>query len=160
MPQRPYKPTALKLLEGNRGRRPLPEDEPKPKPVIPRCPSYVDAQSRKSWKTLAPKLFRLGLLTEVDAELLADLCQIRSRLISIYRFIKKANKSLVQVKVTVAGSGQEHKEIQQSPYVVMERQYQELFRKLSSEFGLSPRGRVGLSVGRNEPDEGEDLLTR
>lgn len=153
------KPTTLRVLEGNRGKRDIPENEPKPRLLPPSCPPWLDPLAKKTWKTLAPKLERLGLLTEVDGDMFADLCQIRSRLITIYKFIKKSNKSLVQVKVTIDGSGQEHKEIHPSPYVVMEKQYQQLFRMAASEFGLSPRGRVGLSVGYNDPDDGADLLS-
>ena len=44
------KPTNLKLIEGNPGKRPLPGNEPKPKPKAPSMPSDLDYQAKKTWK--------------------------------------------------------------------------------------------------------------
>jgi phage terminase small subunit len=60
------KPTHLKVLSGNPGRRPLPESEPKPQPVAPPCPDWLPEEARAKWDELAPELERLGLLTAVD----------------------------------------------------------------------------------------------
>ena len=41
-----------------------------------------------------------------------------------------------------------------------ERLYSQVFRMQAAEFGLTPRGRVGLAVvGGGDPDEGAELLT-
>ena len=161
MSKRAYKPTTLRALEGGRSHslaKPEDTNEPRPRPIAPKCPDDIDNQAKKIWKRLAPKLEKMGLLTETDGDMFGHLCQIRSRLVAIHNFIKKENKSLVQLKVTIDGSGQEHVEAKPSPYVIMEKHYYDLFRKYAGEFGLSPRGRVGLTVGMTE-DEGEDLLS-
>lgn len=157
MSQKPSKPTALKLLEGNRGKRDLPTDEPKPRPIAPPVPSDIDTQAKKVWHRLAPKLEKLGLLTETDGDAFANLCQIRSRLIAIHNFVKKDNKSLVQESEKPSPDGGVFYEYKPSPYIIMEKQYYDLFRKYAAEFGLTPRGRVGLSVGSKE-GEGDDLI--
>ena len=157
MSKRPSKPTNLKVLEGNRGKRPLPEDEPKPLPKAPKILPDIDDNAKKIWKRLAPKLERLGLLTELDGDNFAILCQIRSRLETIHKFIREENKSLVQITERPDIDSGTRKEIKPSPYVVMEKQYYELFRKFSKEFGLSPVGRVGLTVGSGK-DKGDDLV--
>ena len=41
------KPTALKKLEGNPGKRPLNELEPVPPTVALRCPNYLLPEARK-----------------------------------------------------------------------------------------------------------------
>ena len=51
------------------------------------------------------------------------------------------------------------KENKQSPYVVMEKQYYQLFRMFAKEFGLTPVGRIGLVVGA-EADDDDDLLSK
>lgn len=153
------KPTHLKVITGNPGKRSLPENEPKPHPTSPQCPGDIDTQAKKTWHRLAPKLERLGLLSEIDGDAFAHLCQIRSRLIAIHNFIKNKNKSLVQVTERPAPDGGVIMEFKPSAYVVMEKQYYQLFRMYAAEFGLSPRGRAGLSVGTKE-DDGEDLLSR
>lgn len=75
MAGRPPKPTALKLLQGNPGKRPLNDAEPKPSlgtdpPTYIRCVPVLLAE----WKRHAPRLLKLGLLTEIDDEALAALC--------------------------------------------------------------------------------------
>jgi P27 family predicted phage terminase small subunit len=153
------KPTALKLLEGNRGKRPLPENEPKPMNVAPAMEMDIDTQAKKIWKRLSPLLEKLGLLTEIDGSAFAILCQIRARLVAIHRFIKKENKSLVQQSERPAPDGGVYYEYKASAYVNLEMKYYELFRKYASDFGLSPRGRTGLQVGITKKEDGDDLLT-
>jgi len=153
------KPTKLKLIEGNPGKRPLPMDEPKPRPVAPKCPTDIDGEAKRVWKRLAPKLEKMGLLCDTDGDAFANLCQIRSRLIAIHKFIKGKNASLVQQTERPALDGGVSYEIKASPYVIMEKQYYQLFRMYACEFGLTPRGRVGLSVGTGE-DDGDDLLSK
>jgi phage terminase small subunit len=71
---RPRKPTTLKVLEGNPGKRPLPKNEPKPT-IGAEAPPWMTAPgARAEWERIAPRLLRLGLLTEIDAEAFALLC--------------------------------------------------------------------------------------
>src|SRR5437879_3919457 len=60
------KPTSLVVLEGNRGRRPINDREPKPRAVRPKCPAYLDEAGQKEWKRLIPILTRMRILTEAD----------------------------------------------------------------------------------------------
>ena len=73
------KPTALKKLEGNPGKRPLNELEPVPPTVALRCPNYLLPEARKEWKRLAPILMGMGLLTAADAVPFAGYCQAYAR---------------------------------------------------------------------------------
>ena len=47
---RPPKPTYLKVLEGNPGKRPLNENEPKPKPSAPKCPAWLSPVCQRQLK--------------------------------------------------------------------------------------------------------------
>lgn len=75
MAGRPPKPTALKLLHGNPGKRKLNDQEPKP-PVGAQPPAYIKADLvlLAEWNRHAPRLTKLGLLTEIDDDALAVLC--------------------------------------------------------------------------------------
>ena len=140
MSKRPYKPTKLKVIEGNRSRLPLPENEPQPRPKSPKILSDIDTNGKKVWKRLAPKLEKLGLLTEVDGDMFGGLCNIRARLEWISKELK--NKKLDELK---------------RPFLMKEeRLYLGLFRMYAREFGLSPVGRVGLTMSGKEMDE-DDL---
>ena len=56
------KPTALKLLEGNPGKRPLNDKEPKPQKKAPSCPKWLDPEAKKEWRRLASKMEMMGIL--------------------------------------------------------------------------------------------------
>lgn len=140
------KPAKLKLLEGNRGRREIPpEPEPRPAPPNPRAPAGLNKEAKRVWRRLAPILSGLGLLTEADYEVFAHLCDVESRLLEIRRrFVAGAN---------IVEDGR------QSPLAVAEKQYLQTLRMYAAEFGLTPRGRAGLSIGSSEEDLlGSDIL--
>jgi phage terminase small subunit len=74
---RPLKPTALKLLAGNPGRRPLNKLEPKPA-VGAAMPEYLlqIPAAVAHWQRVAPVLTELGVLTTVDGDAFARLCRM------------------------------------------------------------------------------------
>lgn len=75
MPGPPPKPTALKVLAGNPGKRALNDQEPKP---VAKCspPAWLPPDVLEEWRRQAPALERLGLLTEIDGEAFATLCTL------------------------------------------------------------------------------------
>jgi len=75
------KPTALKLLEGNRGHRTIPEDNPEPEPVdtCPEPPEWLDLIAREEWNERGPQLFDMGVLTSVDLPAFEFYCYLYSK---------------------------------------------------------------------------------
>jgi len=70
------KPTALKLLEGNPGKRALNlSDGVNPRVEIPSIPKHLRVEARKEWKRIAPLLEDLGLISGLDRAALALYCQ-------------------------------------------------------------------------------------
>ena len=69
------KPTAVKVLEGNPGKRSLNTAEPKPEKKAPRCPSWLEDEAKKEWKRMSKQLEQLGILTEIDMAAFAGYCQ-------------------------------------------------------------------------------------
>ena len=153
------KPTKLKAIEGNRGKRPLPENEPQPAIVQPNAPPSLDKRAKKVWDEYAEKLCRLGLLTEVDGEGFGTLCTIIGRLEMIRAEIKKKEFKPLIVEVVVDSYGNERVKAKTNPLLVEERQLQSQQKQWASEFGLTPRGRVGLAVGVGKKKEGDNLLS-
>lgn len=70
---RPQKPTVLKVLEGNPGKRPLPKAEPKIVGEVER-PKWLRGRSVEVWDQYAPILQRIGLLTIGDVDDFARWC--------------------------------------------------------------------------------------
>ena len=75
MAGRKPKPTSLKVLEGNPGKRQLNPNEPKLDASVPKCPAWLSKEAKREWKRLVPFLEQAGLLTQVDRAAFAGYCQ-------------------------------------------------------------------------------------
>ena len=79
MAGRKPKPTALKKLEGNPGKRKLNTKEPVPAKGMPECPKWLLPEAKEEWKRLCQKLSDMGVLTEIDMAAFAAYCQSYAR---------------------------------------------------------------------------------
>jgi P27 family predicted phage terminase small subunit len=77
MSNRP-KPTALKKLLGNPGKRKIADSEPKPAAGVPEMPTLSRAAAAE-WKRIVPLLMSLGILTVADGPALAIYCAAFAR---------------------------------------------------------------------------------
>lgn len=74
---RPTKPTALKILTGNPGGRPLPENEPEPRGEAVMPAWLLDfPRAVAVWQEVAPRIQAMGLLTDADQETFARYCAL------------------------------------------------------------------------------------
>ena len=147
------KPTPLKIIEGNRGRRPLPVDEFMPLVALPECPAHLDGAAREEWNRIVPVLEKYGnLLTEVDGPSLALYCQAYARwqeaeeLLNEFRARSKDGRWML----TRTPSGY----TMQNPAIGLARSAAEEVNRYLQQFGLSPasRTRVQVPQGRTEND--------
>lgn len=143
---RKKKPTALKVLEGNRGHRPIPEDEPKPSPVCPKPPSWLRYQAKKEWKRIAPELYKLGLLTKLDIAALEAYCQT-------YAKWKDAEK---KADLKKEKTGNNTKIINQ--WINVASMYYKQMTKMLAEFGLTPSSRTNIKVGKSDNEDPLSIL--
>ena len=79
MAGRKPKPTALKKLEGNPGKRKLNTKEPMPGKRMPDCPKWLLPEAKMEWERLCVKLSEMGVLTEIDMAAFAAYCQSYAR---------------------------------------------------------------------------------
>ncbi|OAT79315.1 phage terminase small subunit P27 family [Desulfotomaculum copahuensis] len=143
------KPTALKIITGNPGKRPLPQNEPKPKPVAPKCPAWLPKEAKRHWKEMASKLEKLGLLTEVDGQAFADYCLCLARL-------EEAERDIKERGILVEGDRGKVK----NPACQIAREYRSALQKWAARFGLDPQSRSGLDVAREEEGDPMDELLK
>ena len=66
MSRRP-KPTFLKRLEGNPGKRKLNTEEPQLESELPECPEHLSDRAKCVWNELGLELAACGVLTRLDA---------------------------------------------------------------------------------------------
>jgi len=142
-------PTAIRVLEGNPGKRPLNRQEPQPRPKAPKCPDHLDETARKEWKRLLPILRRMKILTEADGIALAGLCQAYSTM------------AQAQAKLNRTGLlyGKEGQPIRASPLLRIIHDCSERINILCREFGLTPAARSRLQMNSTQnPSGGDDIL--
>ena len=140
------KPTAMEILEGRPGHRPINRNEPKPRNIAPKCPDHLDEKARKEWRRIVPILMRMRVLTEADGYALASLCQTYSTMVKAQ---EKLNEAGFLYK---SPSGY----VMQSPVLAVVNQCIETIVKLSREFGLTPAARSRVIATAAEPEV--DLL--
>lgn len=130
------KPTALKKLEGNPGKRPLNENEPRFAQSSLRAPSYLDEEARAEWNRVAPQLSAQKMLTIVDRTQLAAYCVTYSR----WRAAENKVQDGELTFETPAGYQQ------QVPEIGIANKYLEKMIKLAAEFGFTPAARSRMNV--------------
>lgn len=145
------KPTQLKVLEGNPGKRQLNDREPKPEKKAPRCPAWLEPEAKKEWRRLAKKMERIGILTEIDMAAFAGYCQAYARWKEAEEFVTQHG----MIVKTPSGYWQ------QVPQVSIAQTYLKTMNRLAAEFGLTPASRsriIADSEGKDTEDELEVLL--
>ena len=145
------KPTALKVLEGNPGGRPLNPNEPKPAKKAPRCPAWLEDEAKKEWKRMGKTLEQMGLLTEMDMAAFAGYCQAYARWKEAEEFITQ-HGSILRTK-----SGY----VQPVPQVSIAQTYLKIMNRFAEQFGLTPAARSRIIAEDNTSgpsDEMEALL--
>jgi len=129
------KPTALKKLQGNPGRRPLNELEPKPARGLPPCPDFLQGEARRHWDEIGPQLEAMGVLAEIDGTMLAAYCQA-------YAQWRDALEKLKLGTIIKAPSGYPVL----SPYCYLANKAMQIMRGIAQEFGMTPSSRSRLKM--------------
>ena len=142
------KPTALKVLEGNPGKRPLNELEPKPKKQAPSCPSWLEPEAKKEWRRMAKTLESIGILTEIDKAAFAGYCQAYARWKEAEEFLTKHGT----IFKTPSGY------IQQVPQVSIAQTYLKVMKDFASQFGLTPASRTRIQVATDNSESDDPML--
>lgn len=135
-------PTALKLIRGNPGKRPINKDEPKPKVQTPTCPAHLSKAGRTEWRRIAPLLTNIGIMTKVDRAALAAYCQSYARWVEAEK--KVAERGEV-VKTT-------NDNIVINPYLSVANKAMDNMRKFLVEFGMTPSSRSRISAEKQDDD--------
>lgn len=140
------KPTTLKVIEGNRGKRAMNKNEPQPEGDLHAAPEWMTAEQRAGWDYaiahapygLLKKLDRSALTVWVVAE---DLHRQASIAVSKFGLITKSpNKG----------------EPMQNPYLPIINRQAQIMLKAAAELGFTPSSRSRVEVKGDDPDEKAD----
>ena len=120
-------PTALKIIAGNPGKRPLPASEPAFPAGTLAAPDWIAGEAVVLWDRLAPALDMNGLLTQASRESLAVYCDVMGRYIESRRNGEEPNiRALQQIRL------------------------------LAREFGFTPSSQAGIvAPGKSDGQDGK-----
>ena len=146
------KPTAIKVLAGNPGRRPVNKAEPRfhvPERT-PSPPAFLSDTAAEVWRDLGKLLRDAGLFTVVDRYALAMFCAVAARWMEAERKLQQAG-----AVITSEAGG-----MYQNPWLHVANKAWGQMRQMLSEFGLTPaeRSRLKTVVADEEPTLAEMLF--
>jgi P27 family predicted phage terminase small subunit len=131
---RKKKPTALKILHGDRKDR-IPVSEPRAVAGLPEKPAHLDEDASAEWDRIVGELNLLGVLSKTDGPALALYCSAFSRWV-------RANKQLEAKLISTTDKGSD----KVNPHVTIAAQAEALMLKILAEFGCTPSSRANLSM--------------
>ncbi|HIF50431.1 MAG TPA: phage terminase small subunit P27 family [Thiotrichaceae bacterium] len=145
---RKAKPTKLKLLQGNPGKRPINESEPNANPASVRSPTWLSDGARKCWDMNAATMIGAGVLTKLDADMFSAYCES-------FSLWQRAHEQL-------EGSSLIHENEsgykQQNGLIGIINKSQDQLVKLAREFGMTPSARTNIRLTvENDDNEWNDF---
>ncbi len=138
------KPTRMKVLTGNPGKRPLNKYEPRPNPAVPDCPPELGPAAQREWVRLVGELSSLNMVTKLDRAALATYC-------GAYALWAEATEAIQKFGAMVKSpTGYP----MQSPYISIANRQAEIMMRIASEFGFTPASRSRITT----PQQSERTL--
>jgi len=138
-------PTNVKIFRGNPGKRPLNGREPRPGVRMPPCPDHIQGPARKEWRRASRKLFRVGLLTEIDGPALAAYCEAYARW-------AEATAQVSRFGMIVKSPGGYP---MPSPFLSIIKAALAQMKGFRVEFGMTPSSRSRISTAKHEEEDAE-----
>lgn len=152
------KPPEMKLLQGNRGHRPLVTDGMlRPLVEVPSVPKHLGREARKEWKRITVELVRYNVISRLDQQMLGMLCQAVERMVmfetALQRRVEKivldnagGEKKYVDPATAFVTTTAQGYPMQCVEYQLLNKE-REMVMKLLAEFGLSPAMRARVVPG-------------
>ena len=139
MKGRKPKPIALRVLQGNAGKRPIPTNVPQPRTHRLRCPDHLQGEAQREWRRMVKELDDMGVLARVDRPALELYCVIYARW-------RQAEARLAEIgdPVVVLINGYEAL----SGYLVIANRCIVQMKALLTEFGATPSSRARVRIER------------
>lgn len=158
MSRRP-KPTKLKLLEGNPGKRKINKSEPEPAPGMPTMPEWIKTfpVAVTEWERESTILFHMGIMSDAEAALLATRCYIASQIQEMAEQIEKEGRVVYVSKMDSLGN--EVMEAKANPKAIQMTNLIKEYRQHGSLLGLDAPSRTKLSIeSGNKKSKFEGLI--
>ena len=145
------KPTAIKKLTGNPGRRPFSKNEAHPDIAIPEAPDFLNDEGKLEWARITEELATAGLITRMDMAAIAAYCQSYGRWSHAEKQLQKAGSYIYK---TPAGAWQT------LPFLWVANKEREFLHKFLVEFGMTPSSRTRAHAIPPKPKEQRKKLAK
>jgi P27 family predicted phage terminase small subunit len=131
------KPTELKLVSGNPGKRKI---EPRADSLggVPKAPRFLSREARAEWNRLTADLAAMGVLGRENRATLAIYCQNWARMVAAEMHVNEHGPIVPAPRTGVP---------MHNPHLAVANRAAGIVAKLAAEFGLTPssRTRVGAA---------------
>lgn len=146
------RPTALKLLNGERPDR-INHDEPPAPDGTPEPPYEMNDEAREVWDYTVDQLARMGILSTADRDALVCYCEAVVTHRNATRILRRAANGGLVIR------NARNQTFQRNPVVAMQRDAAVLIRAFAQEFGLTPSARSEIHTGgQSRGDLGPERL--
>lgn len=153
---RPRLPSHLKVVTGTTDARRVNRAEPKPPVRIPPMPPGLSRKAQDAWNRTAPLLERMGVLTDMDAMALEQLCIVYGVLMTAKDALDDFGDFSYSTK---SESGPEMRRAHPEVAVYFEALRQ--FNNMLGSFGMTPSSRSKVSISPlKEVDPLDHFFTR
>jgi P27 family predicted phage terminase small subunit len=149
------KPSHLKLVTGNPGKRPINQREPEPPRSRPSAPAHISVKAREYWGFVVGELDRMGVVTSIDALAIEMLCEA-------YADYQEASQTIIEFGSkyyeTVNATGgimyRSH------PAVAVRVDADRRIKGWCAEFGMTAAARTRIQTGgkQKEHDPADDYF--
>ena len=148
---RPPKPTHLKIVQGNPGKRRLPKNELTPPAAEPDAPLHLSDEAAEEWRRVCVVLKAMGILNEADRAALAGYCQAYGR----WRQAEGALKAMGGKDEATHGLIIKTKQGNyiQNPLLGIANKAMADMLRFAGEFGLTPSARARIGATPPEHDD-------
>lgn len=167
---RPRKPSALRVLQGNPGKRPIPGDVNLP-PSVPTRPEWLTGRAKKVWTRVTKALRAIGVLHELDREKLAFMCQAVDEAYDLEQRVIQLRKNDALPWAPMPEDEDAERPPRPTglvfytskgfpmpnPILAIRNQAVARFNSMASEFGLSPSARATLLKDAGDEPKGDPL---
>jgi P27 family predicted phage terminase small subunit len=136
-------PTALKVITGNPGRRPVNKLEFRPVAEMPDMPKHLRGEAKKEWIRVVGELAAYQMISAVDRAALAMLCTQWGRYVQAEEMIAAAAKADPKNNGLCVLSPNKH-EVHSFALVASNKAI-EMYHKLCADFGLTPAARANMA---------------
>lgn len=154
---RPRKPTTLAVLHGDRKDR-INTREPKPADLVVEPPEWLGDEARAVWFRLAEDLTVKRVLTSWDTETFACWCDavVRRRAAAV---ALRSQGEVIELPVYNKNGELTGSRLGKNPWTLVLNEADAQVQKYAARFGLTPSDRASLSIGEDNRDADDDLLT-